>query len=180
MDYRFTSSTEDTFKFHFQQIRTTKDMINAEGRMVAKLTPLRIDFPFPAGKDSSKNPDIYRSGIVISSAPLLKSAPGAHWNLLDSRTFSACPDPIIGVPFDTSKPRKGRWGETVNTTIYRDSLEVDKYWIDYHAGTYRWRREDLSKQDAKRDLQKRIEICLYGEPRSYDILKNCDSLERQT
>lgn len=46
-------------------------MINEEGRMVAKLTPVRIDYPFPAGKDSSKNPDIYRSGIVISSAPLL-------------------------------------------------------------------------------------------------------------
>ncbi|KAH9504028.1 hypothetical protein Btru_067564 [Bulinus truncatus] len=148
-------------------------MINSEGRIVAKLIPLRIEYPFPAGQSSCKNPDIFRSGLVISSAPLMKHAAGDWWNSPDSKIFSACPDPIVGWPCDTSKPRKGRWGETAGTTISRDSYELADYWLDYHSGVHRWMLDDVATLDAKKDLQKRIEICLYGKPRDTTVICHC-------
>ncbi|CAL1527281.1 unnamed protein product [Lymnaea stagnalis] len=138
-----------------------------------KLHPYRVQYSVPAGNPTRKDADRFRSNVIIPVGPLLCYETAPHWNYPGTLSFSSCPDPIVGLPFDTSKPRRGRWGETLRTKLADDTSLVDTYWKEWDSGAYLHHRDDIATLNAKRDLQKRIEICLYGDPREPPIPDFC-------
>ncbi|CAG5114633.1 unnamed protein product, partial [Candidula unifasciata] len=119
-----------------------------------------------AGVTSEKG-DSFRSCVVIPTGNLLTYEAGKRWNQPGSKYFSSVPGLILGEPFDTRKPRKGRWGEIADSKIARDSECFDEAWDKMKIS--RIDREEIAMEDARRDLQRRIDICLYGAPRVPEV-----------
>ncbi|BFZ03000.1 hypothetical protein BsWGS_06039 [Bradybaena similaris] len=120
----------------------------------------------PAGIVSEKG-DIFRSCLVVPTGNHLIYKVADRWNQPGTLTYSSVPGLILGEPFDTSKPRKGRWGEVVGSKTYHDSEFFDLAWDKMKIS--RKDREEIAMEEARRDLQRRIDICLYGTPRFPEV-----------
>ncbi|XP_012944914.1 uncharacterized protein LOC106013517 [Aplysia californica] len=141
------------------------------------VVPLKLDKGAlrPAGVDIQRNSDAFRFNVVIPRAPLMVYTwDKPRWNYPGTKLYSRVPQPCLGLPFDVSKPRKGRWGETLGTRHAEEAVFLEDTW-DYMKKFSRLDREERALREARADLQKRMEICLYGRPRDPPLPVLCQT-----
>lgn len=139
-------------------------------RQIRKRDTLNHSNFHPAGVTSERGRGRFRCGLVIQMEPLLTYRAAHIWNHPESRQYSQVPAPVIGLPYDHSKPRRGRWGEILGTKISDMSAPIEYIWNEKMS---RLEREQKALEEAKADLQRRIEICLYGKPRDPPVQPPC-------
>ncbi|KAK3744522.1 hypothetical protein RRG08_056660 [Elysia crispata] len=135
-----------------------------------KLVLTKRDNSVPAGITSDRGNIRFRYGLVMEMEPQSTNFYAKRWNYPYSRQFSSIPTLPLGFPFDTSKPRRGRWGEIPGTIISDASAPLEELWSE-KLGVKQ--REEKALAEARADLQKRIEICLYGKIRDPPVLPRC-------
>ncbi|GFR70226.1 hypothetical protein ElyMa_005648800 [Elysia marginata] len=137
---------------------------------IKKVEPTARQTLGPAGISTERAKTRFRNALVIEMEPLQTYRTANTWNYPGSLQHSSIPTLVIGLPFDTSKPRRGRWGEIPGTMISDSAAPIEHVWNEKMS---RWQREQKAIEEARADLQKRIEICLYGKPRDTPVQPVC-------
>ncbi|GFN86858.1 hypothetical protein PoB_001336400 [Plakobranchus ocellatus] len=93
-----------------------------------KLTPVNHANDIPAGLPTKQGESRFRYGLVLAMKPMLTYRTATNWNYPYSKQYSFVPAPVVGLPYDKAKPRRGRWGETLGTIISDNSSFIEEHW----------------------------------------------------